>query len=135
MTEIDKDWYCSAGCKLNDGECCIFSRLNCEKDHCQQRHRKWPTPEQFKEEYDKEISDEMPVWVLRQLVMKLMLKGEKFEDSYLWVLDQYGTYKHNTDGWNNVYTNMNANFSFIQVIALCVACTPWGKPPDDWRPE
>jgi len=52
--EIDENFYCSAGfwdsykggfCKnpSNDG-------INCRED-CPNRHRKYPTPEQFKEEY------------------------------------------------------------------------------------
>jgi hypothetical protein len=52
--EIDKDFYCSAGFKLNDKGCRIFSRLDCGKDHCLKRHRKHPTREQFKEEYGDE---------------------------------------------------------------------------------
>jgi hypothetical protein len=79
--EIDKDFYCSGGFKLNDKGCRIFSRLNCDKDHCRQRHRKHPTPEQFKEEYGEEYPDEGAVYAFDE---------EKCE----WRINTYFAAKH-----------------------------------------
>jgi len=51
MKEIDENFYCSAGL-YRDGDCaeCICGCQTCKID-CENYHRKWPTPEQFKKEY------------------------------------------------------------------------------------
>ena len=52
MTEIDKDFYCSAGFYDKGGSCAhTWMMHDCLCNNC---HRKYPTPEQFKEEYETE---------------------------------------------------------------------------------
>jgi len=80
--EIDKDFYCSANfptCIRSEGGETIMERDILDCAICSNKHRKHPTPEQFKEEY-----------------------GEDYPDFY-----------------SNI---------------IC-ACTPFGKPDDDWRPK
>jgi hypothetical protein len=99
--EIDRDFYCSAGCSLNDKRCRIFS-IDCDDGHCQQRHRKHPTPEQFKEEYGEEWTG------------AVYLKWKSQQD---WTVGYY-------DALDTVHERPSA--------PIICACTPFGKPPDDW---
>jgi hypothetical protein len=113
MNEIDKDFYCSAGFKLNDKGCRIYSKLDCDKDHCRQRHRKHPTPEQFMEEYGEEYPDEGAVYYTF---------SECLGRNNIWRLDRYYQAKNIQKGSKGI------------VIIVC-ACTPFGIPDKDWRPE
>ena len=102
MTEINKDFYCSAG--QFDGGMCFIRKLptvcHSECIHC---HRKWPTVSQFEAEYGFKYPDDGAVY--------LMIDGA-------WTVAMYhfaqNAYKGNP---------------------VVVACTPFGKPPDSWRPE
>ena len=138
LTEIDKDFYCSANSYREDNKClvdmCAPSQM-CHK-FCYCYHRKYPTPEQFKEEYGFEPTKDMPVWVLVRGVWKVYDKnGKLIPDEYSWNLDQFGGYEKNNDRWNNTSNNINANFIDRYVEAVVIACTPFGMPPADWRPE
>jgi hypothetical protein len=106
MTEIDSEHFCP-----------FPSRKHCEDlygtgDHnwncgmCPHKLRKWPTPEQFKKEYSRK-----PDGLLRWYLCK---DGDEF----VWA-DEYEFLE-----WNVRYCNVEV-----------VACTPYGKPPADWRPE
>ena len=95
-SEIDKDFYCSAGR-------CRQPACDCTTMVCVSKHRKHPTPEQFKEEYGVEYPDDGAVWYTSKGVMD--------------------------DEWHlGIYRFMKSS----NLIYVC-ACTPWGKPPDDWR--
>ena len=54
--EIDNDFYCSADAftkeNIEEQQCCFMG--SCEGYDCLHKHRKHPTPEQFKEEYGEE---------------------------------------------------------------------------------
>ena len=110
--EIDRDWYCSCDREkmAEEGiavDCLPFrDRFACED--CPARHRKWPIPEQFKEEYGHEYPDNALVYWL-----------DKKDNSWRGTL-----YKL----WKMCLHDKK------QGPCVC-ACTPWGKPPDYWRPE
>ena len=101
--EIDNDFYCAQavmarGCP-NEPHCF----------NCCSRHHKWPTPEQFKEEYGREPPPGILVWAyFRETIYE---HGD-------WM---FGTYE--------VARECNSDKPCV------IACTPWGKPPDDWEPE
>ena len=110
--EIDKDFYCTAGHDLDDiGEHgCPNEEEGCFASGCCNLHRKWPTPEQFKEEYGVEYPDDAAVYCT-------------FEDSGgNWLILKYREAKH-----SQLHTK-------TRLFIIC-ACTPWDKPPDDFMPE
>jgi len=108
MTEINKNFYCSASACSPKRHCSIGCGLGeenlCSIDaECGCYLHKWPTPEQFEAEYGYKWPDDGAVY--------LMIDGA-------WTVAMYhfaqNAYKGNP---------------------VVVACTPWGKPPADWRPE
>ena len=112
--EINKDYYCSADAfeaDVNYNNKCRIGVLIGKGDEfcvscCKCYHRKWPTPEQFKKEYGVDYPDDKAVYVL--------LHGIKE-----WAIYDYGTAKRFNE----------------KVEPVICACTPWGRPPHDWRPE
>ena len=122
LTEIDKDFYCSAGLfdihpmSVNFPEC-VTSRHGyggiC--DTCSCKHRKFPTPEQFKEKYGKEwagavytiCNHDCPIGEKRNCIFK---------------------------NWSDEHP-INPPTSCDSYLVKVCACTPFGKPPADWRPE
>jgi hypothetical protein len=105
--KINKDFYCStagmADCP-DRGDC-----MTCLD--CPDRHRKHPTPEQFKEEYGEEYPDDGAVY---------------FWDNSgnWWVTDKSNALANTKD-----YNLRHGRRSYI----VC-ACTPFGAPDKDWRP-
>jgi len=117
LTEIDMDFYCSTDFmqmindKLEPCQC-----LCCECPAC---HRKYPTPEQFKEKMDEEINETFPVWLLIEED-----PGENFLD---WTLMTYADALQ--------YERESEEADIAPNVYIVCACTPFGKPPQDWRPE
>ena len=111
ISEIGKDFYCSA--KLEGRVSCnrvyFVEPEECKRDitvSCSSKHHKWPTPEQFKEEYGIEYPDEGAAYAL-------MVHGMAgIED---WVTVKYGDYCEDGE-------------------PIVCACTPFGKPDKNWRP-
>ena len=106
--EINRDYYCSAVCADSEQDC-PFEFAPDYKDRCIDCccfHRKWPTPEQFKEEYGEDYPADGTV--------------------YVWL-------EPNTYGWG-VMKKRELRLNPTAKYIVC-ACTPWGKPPDDWRPK
>jgi hypothetical protein len=100
--EIDKDWYCSTA-GMNDcpdrdpmGVCA----------GCPDCHRKWPTPEQFKEEY-----------------------GEEWKDAFYFLLNKGKVWRSILGLYNDKMKE-----SLRDDLTVVCACTPWGKPPNGWKP-
>jgi hypothetical protein len=116
--EIDKTHYCagdfySDGCfRWNENDPYGDGGCICTLEKCRLYRRKWPTPEQHKAEYGEEWPDDGAVYRLYT----------------------------NNDGISTWYIERNKPLSmtnknkFVIHHVVC-ACTPWGKPPDDWRPE
>jgi len=117
LGEIDKDFYCSANfptCIRSEGGETIMERDYLDCVICSNKHRKHPTPEQYKEEYGEDVPDDMPVWVVC---------GRQKEDETVWEVYRYG------DLCNAVGRDE------IKKGIIVVACTPFPKPDNDWRPQ
>ena len=112
--EIDNDFYCS-GLYFCGGRCEAGDDGECIQEDCEFLcyRRKWPTPEQFEEEYGEVYADDSPVWCLDSMAELPLLTG--------WQLKTYKTAKH--------IQAKSGRYDFI----VC-ACTPWQKPDIDWRP-
>ena len=106
--EINAEFYCGAF-ERPAKDCPDYG--TCERLECEAYHRKWPTPEQFKAEYGREHPDDGPVWERLRPMMNAGVVGD-------WIL------KKHLDRCTNDTTG----------YCVC-ACSPFGKPPDDWRPE
>lgn len=115
--EISEDFICSSGFYNFDDTCYMLSQgdYECKYYDCSAYHRKHPTLEQYKEEYGKEVSENMPVWY--RLKIKNVWNG--------WVLDMY-------EGTNLKMFREKMSEGDIKIV---IACTSFGKPSDDWRPE
>lgn len=116
--EIDKDFYCSAG-KIVMGEnltliWCSESK-KCGNYKCGNYHRKWPTPQQFLEEYGEEYPDDGAVYGLFE-------PGRSCNNQTKWIVTTLEEAEHNL-------------FLHIHKENIICACTPFGKPSKDWRPE
>ena len=72
---------------------------------CENYHRKHPTPEQYEKEY-----------------------GEIYPDNGA----VYG-YNNGIGGWM-VFDFFDAK-RYSNIDPIVCACTPWGKPANDWRPK
>jgi hypothetical protein len=113
--------YCSVtGSDNFEGNYCCPDEGSCPCDICPAFHHKWPTPEQFKEEYGEHPSFESLVWEQRA-------DADSPQPDFKWVpvLYKYAD-KHRR------YEDTDGVFRYGSIVC---ACTPWGKPPDDWRPE
>jgi hypothetical protein len=113
LGEIDKDFYCSAGFYMGKGDCLLNEGNGYTKcvdgvviRECQNRHRKFPTPDQYREEYGK-------IWDGAVYYNCSGLECDTECDAKEWTTEVYGCL--------NDYT------------VIC-ACTPFGKPPAGWRP-
>ena len=107
--EIDNDFYCVTGCLriggLVPGKCYGAENRTCRSNDCPACHRKYPTPEQYKEEHGEEYPDEGAVYFKR----------------------------HNDTHWAVGVWDTVRKFNQVDYITIC-ACTPFGKPGKDWRP-
>lgn len=113
--EIDRDFYCSAD-EYDNGNCKRilkpghYDQSGC--NGCKFLNRKWPTPEQYREEYGQDYPKDGAVYLLWTL-------GERTE----WTICNY------RDGRSYLQDTPR-----VHRIIIC-ACTPWGNPPADWRPS
>jgi len=120
--EIDDNFYCSADLFV-DGHCDIDTP-NATYPHCsngcQNRHRKHPTPEQFREEYGEEYPDDGAVWLFYgELEPECRFSVTEYRDAKLF----------------NEQRKLNSDPKKREKRLIICACTPFGKPDDDWRPE
>ena len=121
--EINRDFYCSAGVfgksapeQRDDGIICHV--YYCDK--CKLCHRKWPTPERFKEEYGNEYPDYGAVYTL--------LSPNLIEEES-WMIKSFYEAKIMKKQFDDIKSSYFKNYFIV------CACTPWGKPPDDWQPK
>ena len=111
--EINRDWYCVCGASFDECPKQNFMRTNdisCSR--CSHRYRKYPTPEQYREKYGRGYPDDGAVY--------FQLKDRKGFGITLFKEVKSGKYFY----WKK----------YIEVASIVCACTPWGKPPDNWRP-
>jgi hypothetical protein len=77
----------------------------CEGLSCGECHRKWPTPEQFKEEYGEKYPDDGAVYARCKKII----------------------------GWYSMpYYWAKTSSEYDDIVC---ACTPFIKPSKDWRPQ
>jgi len=116
--EIDRDWYCTGNHFFSSGNikiCMLKAKsfaddaapVNKATKHCSHCHRKWPTPEQYKNEYGREYPEDAAIWV-------------RWGNIDEWLLKSFSRKVHKWKG--------------REFLVVC-ACTPWGKPDDNWRPS
>jgi hypothetical protein len=117
MSEINNNFFCSAG--YDDPECngegdcierAIYSEHTCQD--CNYLHHKWPTLKQYQEEYGRELQSNDAVYFLAE---NDPYPGEEY--AQWWQVEQY------------------CEISDMDEIIFVVACTPFGRPDDGWRPE
>ena len=114
--EIDRDWYCITDYMVNHSvKCHGYTNENC--GGCVFSHRKWPTPEQFKEEYGKEYPEDGAVYY----------QISNIDDEDIWGNGIYCVIKREAERLGKVRCSGHR-------FTIVCACTPWGIPPDDWRP-
>ena len=100
LGEIDRDCFCSAF--LDPLKDCM-DIADCSG--CANIHRKWPTPQQYCEEYGAEWPEDGAVY-------------SYFDDGQGWVVCSLK--------W--------AKEKWLERNPIVCAATPCGKPPDDYRP-
>ena len=115
-TEIDKDFYCTASRGLPEITCPTFVKCKDNKEECFFRHRKWPTPEQFKEEWGEEWKDDGAVYTF--------LKGNRLGEKW----------NTRTLGEAKAIKPRQEKLKPDVIYYIVCACTPFSKPPQDWRP-
>jgi hypothetical protein len=117
--EINRDYYCSANCYKPDESCKIAPVCGCIK--CKNYHRKYPTPEQFKEEYGKE-------WEGAAYFTERSLYNRE-GDLYIC---------NNWSEWEIMPLSNaldKADVPYHHPARIVCACTPFGRPDNGWRPE
>ena len=106
--EIDDKFYCTDFA----GYCTSMIRSEfCINSPCANKHRKWPTPKQFREEYGKDYPDSGAVYGCHSNID--------------WIVTTLKIAKKNT----------HYDTGIGNCTAIVCACTPWGCPSAEWRPE
>jgi len=109
LSEINKDFYCFTQ-RFHKDICEVDEYGKCRQEHCINYHHKWPTLEQFEKEYGEEYPEGGAMYF--------------FESSW-WPTD-----KANALANMEYYKKMGYKNGF----AVC-ACTPFGNPDKNWRPQ
>jgi len=94
---------CIVGCETTMNYGCVG---------CKNYHHKWPTLEQFEQEYGENYPDDSLVW----------FRVENYFDDWF-----YFPY----DGCLKMIKQMQ-NVTNYYIVCNC---TKWGKPPKNWKPE
>jgi len=115
--EINKDFYCSLSWTPEGCPSCTEPPETCDKLDCKCRHRKHPTPEQFKEEYGHDYPDDGAVYIM----WNNHWDNRTAEPSHVMTLREFRDEWVKESGWPNV--------------PIVCACTPWGRPSNKWRPS
>jgi hypothetical protein len=110
--EIDRDFYCACDNFISETSTCCMGKPGCIRLECKYCHHKWPTPDQYEEEYGEEYPEDGAVYVLFESRLKSCWTAEMCEDA------------------NKHLADLPRFYSDI----IC-ACTPYGSPPNGWRPE
>ncbi|MCL2092985.1 MAG: hypothetical protein FWH12_02215 [Treponema sp.] len=107
MIEINKTHFCSTGemIKTMTGEIHCHGKENNQCEFCRNYKKKWLTVREFEREHWRPYPDEGAVYYI---------DGNDPND--VWGITSYGDAKDDE-----------------RFIIVC-ACTPWGCPPNDWRP-
>jgi len=135
LKEIDRDFYCSIGAftgkdKCSVGSCNYYgcgipsqSTKKCADNDCGFFHRKYPTLEQFKEEYGVEWIGAVYVLLIgEKMTQENWHSKPHFEQDVRWLITTL----------SDAYQKIMGKPAYDAVVC---ACTPFGKPTNDWRPE
>jgi len=123
---INENLFCSADYwDTWEGGICkdpCHSGPKCDKDpsQCKHCHRKYPTPEQFCEEYGEKVPDTFPVWWRWWFWNNQECTEGEWED---WRLARFGDLPTATK---------TRDPDKCQIVC---ACSPWTEPPTEWRQE
>jgi len=129
--DINKDFYCTR----RIGDNCPFkgNEQQCDSDiwnaldgfppgfSCDCKHRKYPTLEQFKEEYGIEIKENTPVYIFNPII----------DD---WQLCEYWRVNQIKNDLDRLNKDMGRK-PYDNTPLFIICCTPFNKPDKDWRPE
>ena len=108
--EIDKDFFCALGRdKKKQRDLCNNECVSCD---CEAYQRKWLMPDQYRDECGKDYPDDWAVYFL----------------------EYYGGEKYALDWTVSTLSELYEIGGKFAGKIVC-ACTPWGKPPADWRPK
>lgn len=108
--EIDRDFYCSVD-HVQMGEyepSACYGKAHGICESCSAYHRKYPAPEQYKEEYGKEYPEDWAVYFTRSSIHNLE-----------WDISRYGYVKA---GSNHIMKELDVGF-------IVCACTPGASRP------
>jgi len=110
MNEINNDFYCPRYCPHGY---CLEGMNEYEREYncgnCILKRRKWPTPEQFKQEY-----------------------GFKYPDLAACFIRSKNNMNREIYDWGVTIYRQHLNEKDVEIVC---ACTLWGCPPIDWKPE
>jgi len=120
--EYCKDFYCLTGSYKNGEGCILPNRVTgaCTARQCIYFHHKWPTPEQYREEWGEDYPDDAAVYTL--LSPNLL-------DIEHWNIKTFFEAIRIKEQLDAI------EVKFPKKYFIVCACTPWGKPPVNWRPE
>jgi hypothetical protein len=127
------DFYCTSG------KPCVYEFNRPECFGCSGRKHKWPTLSQFKKEHKKQFNDgfydDSAVYLLTWRV----------EEERERIICREGWDVMSFDGATNEIDRLKKNNDELakehspEIIRNCwamvIACTPYGKPPFNWKPE
>ena len=113
LGEINNDFYCWRWENPEKNCCCFIACRDVRIFECNKRHRKYPAPGQFKEEYGVDYANDRPVWI--------------YSD------EQAVSHKDNDWMCLPLIHAKIASRMAPNVFIVC-ACTPFGKPDKGWRP-
>jgi hypothetical protein len=128
--DIDRDFYCSVG-GVQMGE---FEPTACNgRAHnvcpeCSAYHRKWPTPEQYKEEYGGEYPEDGAVYLGTWQMCEGVERWIRRKD---WtVMDLYSALseKERLDGFNERLAKEYKPEVISNICAIVCTCTPGASP-------
>ena len=118
--EINKDFYCT---------CYYMPRLSCPikarcvsgiaGSECEHLHRKYPTPQQYEEEYGVEYPN-------NGAYIRAHFHNEDQPSS--WIVDIY----EEASSLSIITEELILDTAYRKIDIVC-ACTPWGCPPLDWE--
>jgi hypothetical protein len=137
--EIDSEFYCSANAFIPENEvheqCNLFALLNvkgyCGKNDCNCYRRKYLTPEQYLKEYGEEYPDDGAVYYRS--------KNDMIDTKYIEGVGRVPIFGY-TNWYCHSYSKAKAyreiySKKMQDTFEIVCACTPFGKPDNDWRPQ
>jgi hypothetical protein len=121
--EIDNNFYCTGDNFISETATCCMGKKGCIRLECKYCHRKWPAPEQYKEEYGGEYPEDGAAYYMAgsSTGPLVFMEGVWRAGSLMQAL--------------HYAKNLKANRGPKKYdVCIVCACTPWSVPPYDYRP-